>query len=626
MALNMKNGDYLRWSATSIEDLLTIRATEDGRFTDQLFKGSNLSVLIDLLAYADETILYYLNHAASEGQFADAQFYENMNRMVKLLNYFPAGFLTSSVSVTLSAPALGGAPQTLSIPRYATWDAENSQSDDSGFPVSYTMIDDYDFTYLGNGDVDPNFTPTLYNGRWKFHPTIFTAAGTPNEAFTIDVSTNSSKAINIAHPFIDVYVKSNATGVFERWTRYPNLYDFAGPTIKAFQARVDENKKYVLTFGDNVYGRRLTANDSIYVLYLQSNGSAGKVGTGTFSPNPSVVVEGLTESFVRQQLFEDPNGTFTMPATTLSTFYAIRESVSTEPRDFETVDEIRNNAPIWFRSQGKLTTQPEFEKYVLSNFRGTNEVHDVVCMNNTEYMSEFLAWLYNMSKLSSELVYYGYKYSDSCDFNNVYLWVKSSSNGNVPITVTAKKIIQDKCGALKTLTSEVVALDPFMVAFTPCVADSSNTIPSWDTLSSTNPRFGTDYYLVLERERGSQLTVEGIHRRAIDVMTQFFFVTNNQLGQLVDLGALHTALRGIGGVKSVATVYQPVGNPKPLLRQEGVWMARWTPLIARGADFMVTNGATQLNRFQFPFLFDASIISDKIVVTSENFKISTFEF
>lgn len=622
MSLTRANGDYLRWSAKSFEDLLTIKAVQDGRFTDQLFKGSNLSILVDLISYSNETNLFYLNTAASEAMFADSQYYENINRIVKLLNYFPNGFLTSSVSVTLSTLGSALEAQTLLFPKYTTWDTTDGAADESGFPVSYSLVDDYYVSFLGNDEVDPTSTPVLYNGRWKFYPQVYSAAGTPSETFTVKISTAATQPIKIAHPFIDVYIKSINTNTYEKWNRVANLYDFSDNVSKDYEIRVDENKDYTVKFGDGVFGRKLKQGDQLFILFLQTNGVAGKTGIGSFSPGGRVLVEGLVDSFVWQSLLGYDASSAATTQGFLSEFTATRESASTEPKDFETPDEIRTNAPNWFRSQGKLNSQRDFERYIISNYSGTNEVHDVVCMNNTEYMNEFMGWLYDLGKLSSELVYYGYKFSDSCNFNNVYLWIKSSSNGNVPLSVTSRKIIQDSVGKLKPLTSEVIPFDPFLVSFAPCLPQEST--PSWSSLSSST--FTTDYYFEIERDRGALVTVEGLRRKTVDIITQFFNVSNNSLGQSVDLGSLQSQIKAIGGVKSINTIWHPATSPKALKREPGLWMAYWTPLLARGADFNVFNNSVILKRFQFPFLYNSSTLVDRIRIIGENFKINAFEY
>lgn len=64
------------------------------------------------------------------------------------------------------------------------------------------------------------------------------------------------------------------------------------------------------------------------------------------------------------------------------------------------------------------------------------QVIDVKCMNNWDYLVTFYRWLYNIGMSSGDpyryirnarLSQYGYQYVDSADANNIYLWIKMSS-------------------------------------------------------------------------------------------------------------------------------------------------------------------------------------------------------
>lgn len=43
--------DFVRFSPYSIKELIIRKLSEDSRFTDQIYEGSNINVLIDLVAY-----------------------------------------------------------------------------------------------------------------------------------------------------------------------------------------------------------------------------------------------------------------------------------------------------------------------------------------------------------------------------------------------------------------------------------------------------------------------------------------------------------------------------------------------------------------------------------------------
>ena len=66
-----KSTDYLRFSAYSIKDLITRKLAADTKFTDQVYEGSNLAILIDIVSYMYQCLIYNLNNAAAESMFSD---------------------------------------------------------------------------------------------------------------------------------------------------------------------------------------------------------------------------------------------------------------------------------------------------------------------------------------------------------------------------------------------------------------------------------------------------------------------------------------------------------------------------------------------------------------------------
>ena len=66
-----KNTDFLRFNAYSIKDLITRKLSENSKFSDQIYEGSNLAILIDIVSYMYQCLLLNLNNCASESMFAD---------------------------------------------------------------------------------------------------------------------------------------------------------------------------------------------------------------------------------------------------------------------------------------------------------------------------------------------------------------------------------------------------------------------------------------------------------------------------------------------------------------------------------------------------------------------------
>ena len=61
-----------------------------------MYPGSNIAILVDLVATMYQTLSYQLNHAASESMFSQSQYYENIVRIAKLLGYNAQGITPST--------------------------------------------------------------------------------------------------------------------------------------------------------------------------------------------------------------------------------------------------------------------------------------------------------------------------------------------------------------------------------------------------------------------------------------------------------------------------------------------------------------------------------------------------
>ncbi len=102
---NLPNDAYVNFDATSLKNFMIEQMNESGKFTDQNYEGSNISSILNILAYYTHVLLFYLNQTSSESSFSQASIYENMNRIVKLIGYKPTGRQTSITPVNCTASA-----------------------------------------------------------------------------------------------------------------------------------------------------------------------------------------------------------------------------------------------------------------------------------------------------------------------------------------------------------------------------------------------------------------------------------------------------------------------------------------------------------------------------------------
>ena len=406
--MTQNKNDYLRFSASSMVDLLKQKLTES-KFTDQIFPGSNLATIIDVLAYLFSLQTYYLNTTASEAIFTDASLFENLNRIVKMLGYNPLGFVASITSCSMTI-ATGKTPVTAGgkiIPRFTTF--ETGLTDSAGNSVKYSLVEDYRFIVNNEGgglgsNISSNFIPTLYNGEWKLYNTVPVAVGIPFEVITLEnIVTHPAETsrVYLSHNHMYVYTK-DSNGLYTEWKPTDNLYNYTS-TDYYFEIRVNENYQYTLKFGDNINGRRLTVGDEIYIIYLESNGIDGQIGANIIEGTGIIGVNGLNDTVLKNQMLasssteyaqqyiqQSPLLTASARECTLDKIVFVNTAASTFVKDFETVDEIRVNAPNRFRMGSRLITEQDFTQFILSNW--STEVHDVKVMNNWEYMCEFQQW------------------------------------------------------------------------------------------------------------------------------------------------------------------------------------------------------------------------------------------
>ena len=299
MADSYKNIDFLRFSAYSFKDLLTRKLSEDTKFTDQVYEGSNIAILIDLCAYLFQGLTYCINTAAAESMFSDTQIYQNISRLVKLIGYNPKGFIPSTCQFTFDVPGLD---DTL-LPIYTAIDT--GKFDTQGNKIYYSFVDS---TRVKNVIELKNGTMSV----WKMYDEVFTASGVKYETFTLaGVQSNSALKKYAAHGFIDVYVQKASDQKFYKFfgltdeifantiSRFGDNLDRNvginffrnGEDDRYFSIRLNENKQYEIKFGNDNNGQKLNKGDKVYVFYLDSNGFDAELQIGDVKDGKLVLLQ-----------------------------------------------------------------------------------------------------------------------------------------------------------------------------------------------------------------------------------------------------------------------------------------------------------------------------------------------
>lgn len=572
---------YVAFDGLTIKEKIKDRLDQTGIFTDQNYEGSNLAAINDSIAMSFSLLLYYLNQNSVNGQFSETTVYENINRIVKELNYNPVGYQTANVSFSLSANTLNAG--FYSIPRY---------SNISIGGINYSLANDLTFTKTTNGSLEKingiDSDAILYQGTFTEFP-VFTPAGTPNEIVYLTIEDN----LTVDNFTIDVYVQTD--GVWEKWDKTQSLY-LNNSEDKVYELRFNENKRYEIKFGDSINGKQLTTSNSVLIYYLVSNGQSGELGSGGLVGRKMI-------SLVSNNLGSILSGENTVYLTNNQIQYLSFDNKfpSTYFSEPEGITSIRKNAPSVFRSQFNVSTKKAYETFMKSNF--SNIIQDVKVMNNAEYLDSYLKYYYNIGltkpQYESRALYNQVNFSDSCSFNNVYIFgvpktIKSSLSY---LTPSQKTLIVDTIRDEQVLTSETIVSDPVYLAFDICV-QTENTITKTDINNSEI------YVIKKQNNRRSDSSIKSDIQSAI---VDYFSVEKNSLGGTINIQQLNANLLNIDGVGQLYT-RNKVSNS--LL--EGIEMVNWNPVYF---DVTVSQTPTtlKLENFQFPFLNNKNFV-DRITI------------
>lgn len=660
------NTDFLKFSAYSIKDLITRKLAEDTAFTDQIYEGSNLAILIDLVSYMYQCLIYQLNNAAAESMFADTQIYENINRLVKFIGYNPRGAKPAQMDAYIQNQ--NGALTNYMIRRYSCVDT--GMSDSNGKPICFSTIPKTTGNDRNDGINDEVYHKvTLYNGKWRLYGTVFTASGVDYETFLLeDMKSDSDENQFVATNFINVYVEHegeiqqdwycDVNEIFVGRTVYTQQSDdvefskIYSKTARIYTIRLNEEKYYELKFSDGVTGQKLSEGDKVYIFYLDTNGLEGQIDidefpTGLkFRHDPSLF--GMS-----RDLYTKIFGTYDQYLDQTQDYSIIPEAGTTvtTPQVEEDVEQIRENAPNWFKTGNRLITAQDYEYYIKNSY--PSDIIDVKCMNNWEYLGIFYRWLYQYGQaFHGNGRYYlaeekfqknNCQFIDAADGNNTYLWIKTeNSDGFLPESV--KKHVSN----IKTMTTEVEVLQPIDVAFAICAApvdraklyvvDQSGKFTNFDKVFTDADSQDEKYfesYIEVTLDDSSIYIDSAIKNSVYEAIRDYFKISNCILGQHVNFSDILNKIYEINGVQKVRTVFFPKEevydeNGVLVLNRyyDGLAFASWsTSFLETAEDMSVSNITRQLEDFQFPTLYDAESLMDKIKVVKKTISnIGTMKF
>ena len=314
---------------TSIKDYL--RSNQN--FTDYDFEGSNLSTIIDVLAYNTYINAYNASMVTNEVFIDSATLRENVVSLARNIGYVPRSkkCATAVVSFTVDTSEFSIKPLSLTLKKglFST-SGTSLQSITFSIPEDITVpvIDNsakfediaiYEGTYVEN-----YFTVDSYNKNQRFildNPSIDTS--------TIRVNVNDSQNSTVSKNF------KLSDSIFE-----------IDSYKKVFFIQEIEDERYEIFFGDNVLGKKLSPGNLVIVQYLSSQGSLCNVSENInqyFSLGASI-------------------GGVELDVPILAT---MNSSGGDEP---DSIEEIKFKAPRYRASKNRAVTAEDYKSIILANY------------------------------------------------------------------------------------------------------------------------------------------------------------------------------------------------------------------------------------------------------------------
>jgi len=599
---NLPRNAYAAFDALSIKQLMINRIKASGIFPDIDYEGSNINGLIDPIAYSYHVLLFYLNQTASDSTFTQAELFENMNKIVSLIGYKTTGNNTAALNVDVTADKTLPGGNSYTIRRFSNVSIKNvpySFNTDITFQKSLYNTEEL-IESIGSNNL-------LYQGIFKEYP-LYTAIGENFEQFTLNIEypldVSSSKMVD--HNNLYVFVKDINTQKWSEWKEISSLY-LAESIGTVFEKRLNEYNHYEIKFGNNINGKRLNAGDLVSIFYLESDGDKGLVSSMDSKQGKLI----LYSSGLFNDIFDnikDVNSNY-LNANQITLLKFNNTYSSVPPTYTETVNQIRNNAPLIFSTQNRTVTTRDYESFTNKNF--SNIIQSVKAVSNKDYTSEYLAYYYNLGlerpNLDDKLLFNQVSFNDACDFNNVYLFcvprLGAIQDEITPIELffNQKQSVVDKLNEYKMVNQNIVICDPIYLAFDFGLPLLGETV---------TPSIKDSTILRITRKPNEIISKDQIKGSVFLLIKEFFAQTNNELGQSLDFSDLSYSILSINGIKSIETI-RKVGETE--YKTPKLSFIYWNPFYTN-ADVNATAQNMNLKFFQFPFFYQISNLINKIEV------------
>ena len=242
----------------------------NSNFTDFDFEGSNLSTILDVLAYNTYITSYNANMISNEVFIDSATLRENVVALARNIGYVPRSRKSARANINFSVNISNVSPSPSNItlkkgPVAVTNSQFRNQSFVFNIPEDKTVsvidgIADFSDLEVYEGSLlDQKFT---FSSRNPFQKFILPNTGIDLDSLVVKVKPSEQSTIST------------------KYQRHDNLFDNDTKSIidgnsNIFFIQEVSNEQYEIIFGDGIFGKKLEDGNVIEVSYIVTSGDDG---------------------------------------------------------------------------------------------------------------------------------------------------------------------------------------------------------------------------------------------------------------------------------------------------------------------------------------------------------------
>ena len=300
---------------------------------DYNFEGSNISLLIDLLAYSSHVSAFNANMVASELFLDTAQIRKNVVSRAKEIGYTPTSATASMATIDLQVnnPLIGGeVPTSLTLNRGHKF---KTSYDGSVFP--YVLLESKTISPLDGIFKFENLK--LYQGT--MNSDIFAYNGQiQNQRFSLSEELVDTDSITVT-------VQSTGGGS-SAWSKSEDISG-VDKDSKVWYVQENDQGLFEVYFGDGVISAEPLDGDTITISYLVTNATHTE-GANIFTMSDSI----------------GGNSDVTL----------ITKTASSGGKDKEDIESIRFAASKFYTSQNRLVTVDDYKSKLQTLYPGADSI------------------------------------------------------------------------------------------------------------------------------------------------------------------------------------------------------------------------------------------------------------